>query len=311
MASALSLRNLVKTFANHRAVDDLSLEIAEGTIFGLLGPNGAGKTTTIRMIMDIIRPDSGAIEVLGSPASRVVKSQVGYLPEERNLYRKMTVLEVLTFLGTIKGASIPAARDESRGWLEELGLPEWGERKFEELSKGMQQKVQFVAAVLGKPRVLVLDEPFSGMDPVNQDRFKDVILGLNREGRTIVFSTHQMDTAEKLCHEIALIHRGKVVLAGTLGSVKSRFGRNAVQVEYEGDGAFLRTLPGVAGVDEYAQLTEIRLLPGADPQALLHACVARLRIRRFEVVAPTLHNVFLEQVKDATTVPVVPEAAHA
>ena len=296
MEPAVSLRDLVKTFGPHRAVDGISLEVSRGLIFGLIGPNGAGKTTTIRMILDIIRPDSGEVRVLGLPAGDGARDRIGYLPEERGLYRKTKVLEMLEFQGAIKGASLAAARREAAGWLDRLGLGEWKDRKVEDLSKGMQQKVQFVGAVMGKPELLILDEPFAGLDPVNQNLFKDVMLELNRAGATIVFSTHQMDTAEKLCREIALINRGRIVLGGPLAAVKSRFGKNSVLVEYDGDGHFLRSLPGVARVDDYGQYREVRLRDGADPQALLRALVEKVAVRRFEIVEPTLHNIFIEQV---------------
>ncbi len=293
---ALTLRHLVKTFDAFRAVDDLSLEVPRGHIFGLIGPNGAGKTTIIRMIMDIIRPDAGEIRILGEDIREKVKDRIGYLPEERGLYKKMKVIEMLEFQGSIKGAKPAAARKEAAGWLERLGIGEWKDKKVEELSKGMQQKVQFTAAVLGKPELLILDEPFSGMDPVNQNLFRDIILELARSGGTILFSTHQMDTAERLCREIALINRGGVVLSGALSDVKERFGKNSVLMEVDGDGSFLKAVPGVARVEDSGQYLEIRLEPGADPQRLLKAAVDRMRVRRFEIVAPTLHDIFIELV---------------
>jgi ABC-2 type transport system ATP-binding protein len=296
MEPAVSLRDLVKAFGQHRAVDGISLEVSRGIIFGLIGPNGAGKTTTIRMILDIIRPDSGEIRVLGFPPGGEARDRIGYLPEERGLYRKTKVLEMLEFQGAIRGARPATARREAAQWLERLGLADWKERKVEDLSKGMQQKVQFVGALLGKPELLILDEPFAGLDPVNQNQFKDVMLELNQAGATIIFSTHQMETAERLCREIALINRGRIVLGGPLSSVKARFGKNSVLVEYDGDGAFLRQLPGVARVDDYGGYREVRLHDGADPQSLLRALVAKTAVRRFEIVEPTLHNIFIEQV---------------
>ncbi len=296
MDSAVSLRNLSKTFGQHRAVDGISLEIPRGIIFGLIGPNGAGKTTTIRMILDIIRPDSGEVTVLGLPAGDQVKDRVGYLPEERGLYRKSKVLEMLEYQGSLRGATPAAARKEASEWLDRLSLAEWKGRKVEDLSKGMQQKVQFIGAVLGKPELLILDEPFSGLDPVNQNAFKDLMLELNRNGASIIFSTHQMDTAEKLCKEIALINKGQIVLNGSLSQIKSRFGKNSVMVEFDGDGSFLQDLTGVARVDDYGQYREVRLQDGADPQALLRAAVERVKVRRFEIMEPTLHNIFIEQV---------------
>jgi len=248
------------------------------------------------MIMDIIRPDAGEVRVFGDRLADGTKDRIGYLPEERGLYRKMKVSEMLEFQGAIKGMTPSAARKAGLDGLDRLELGAWKEKKVEELSKGMQQKVQFVAAVMAKPELLILDEPFSGMDPVNQDLFKDEIRGLNRAGTTILFSTHQMDTAEKLCKRIALINHGKIALTGVLSEVKAGFGKNSVLLEFEGDGAFLESLPGVARVDNYGQYQEIRLAEGADPQELLRASVGRLRIRRFEMVSPTLHNIFIELV---------------
>jgi ABC-2 type transport system ATP-binding protein len=301
MEPAISLRGVVKAFGDFRAVDDITLDIPSGGIFGLLGPNGAGKSTTIRMIMDIIRPDTGTISVLGKPSAENVRHNVGYLPEERGLYKKMKVLDVLAFQGSLTGASPKDARVEAKRWLERLEIADWADKKVEELSKGMQQKIQFAAAVLGKPPILILDEPFSGMDPVNQNLFKDQILDLNRQGTTIIFSTHQMETAERLCKEIALINKGRLVLSGPLAKVKEGFGKNSVLLEYDGDGSFLARLPGVARVDEYGSYSEIRLEAGADPQTVFEAVAGRLRVKKFEIVAPTLHNIFIEKVGAAAT----------
>jgi ABC-2 type transport system ATP-binding protein len=310
MDAAIALRGVVKSFGDHRAVDDITLDIPKGEIFGLLGPNGAGKSTTIRMIMDIIRPDSGTIEVLGKPSTENVRHHVGYLPEERGLYRKMKVLDMLSFQGSLTGSSPAAARKEASGWLAKLEIADWADKKVEELSKGMQQKIQFAAAALGKPPILILDEPFSGMDPVNQNLFKDRILELNRDGATIVFSTHQMETAERLCKEIALINKGKLVLSGPLAKLKQGFGKNSILLEYEGDGAFLQALPGVARVDAYGSYSEIRLDAGTDPQTVLQAVAGRLKVAKFEIVAPTLHNIFIEKV-GGTPVPVLERVGDA
>jgi len=296
MGAVVSLDNVAKSFNGHRAIDGLTLEIPEGSIFGLLGRNGAGKTTTIRMIMDIIRPDSGAIRVFGKPMDESIKDRTGYLPEERGLYPKMRVLDMLQFHGTVKNLSPSEAREAASRWLDRLELGDWKSKKVEELSKGMQQKAQFIAAVMAEPELLILDEPFSGMDPVNQDLLKDLILERNRNGCTIVFSTHVMDQAERLCREIALIDHGRAVLNGELAAIKERLGTNAVQVEFDGDGSFLKDLPIVDQVYEYGQYVEIQLRPGADPQDLLQASTASLEIRRFEIMTPTLHNIFIQQV---------------
>jgi ABC-2 type transport system ATP-binding protein len=310
MDTAIALRDVVKEFDGFRAVDGITLDIPAGGIFGLLGPNGAGKSTTIRMIMDIIRPDRGTILVNGRPSPQNVRNQVGYLPEERNVYKKMKVLDVLEFLGSLKGASPRDARAEAKAWLEKLEIADWADKKVEELSKGMQQKIQFAAAVLGKPPILILDEPFSGMDPVNQNLFKDRILELNKLGTTIVFSTHQMETAERLCKSIALINKGQLVLSGPLAKVKEGFGKNSVLIEYDGDGAFLAELPGVARLDGYGSYSEIRLVAGADPQAIFRAVAGRLKVTKFEIVAPTLHNIFIEKV-GATPTPILERVGDA
>ena len=296
MDPALSLSNLEKTFGEHRAVNGLSLDVPTGSIFGLLGRNGAGKTTTIRMIMDIIRPDSGTVRVLGRPLDEPTKDRIGYLPEERGLYPKMKVIEMLEFHGSLKGLARADARKKGAAWLDRMELGEWKTKKVEELSKGMQQKVQFVAAMMNDPDLLILDEPFSGMDPVNQEIFKDLILERNRAGCTIIFSTHVMDSAEKLCKEIALIDHGRPVLTGSIASVKRKFGTNTVQMEFDGDGAFLSGLEGVDRVHDNGQHVEVRLSQSADPQKLLAAAVPRLSIRRFAVMSPTLHSIFIQQV---------------
>jgi ABC-2 type transport system ATP-binding protein len=306
----VELAGVTKAYQSKIAVDSLSLEIEAGQMFGLLGPNGAGKTSSIRMMMGITMPDSGHVRLFGKHFERKSLERVGYLPEERGLYKKMKVLDMLEFLGTLTGSSPGDARRESQGWLERLEIADWAERKIEELSKGMQQKIQFAAAVLGKPEVLILDEPFSGMDPVNQNTFKDAILEINRGGTTIIFSTHQMETAERLCKEIALINKGKLVLSGPLAKVKEGFGKNSLLIEYEGDGAFLEGLPGVARVDAYGSYSEMRLEAGADPQSIFRSVAGRLTVKKFEIVAPTLHNIFIEKV-GATAMPILERVGDA
>ena len=299
METAVSLYDIRKTFGTHKAVDGLSFEIPRGTDFGLLGRNGAGKTTTIRMILDIIRPDSGSIEILGRPMDDTVKDRLGYLPEERGLYPKMKVLDMLEFFGSVKGLKPAEARKRALPWLERLELGEWKDKKVEDLSKGMQQKAQFISTVLAKPDVLILDEPFSGMDPVNQEIFRDILKELGDAGTTLIFSTHVMESAEKLCNQIALIDRGRAVLAGSLRSIKEKFGNNTIQLEFDGDGSFLEGLPGVERMHSYERFVEVNLHEGHTPQQLLEAAVARLQVRRFEVMEPTLHNIFIDQVGNA------------
>ncbi len=296
MDAAVVLNDIRKTFGTHRAVDGLSFEIPRGTVFGLLGRNGAGKSTTIRMIMDIIRPDSGSIEILGRPMDGSVKDRLGYLPEERGLYPKMKVLDMLEFFGSVKGLKPAEARRRALPWLERLELADWKDKKVEDLSKGMQQKAQFITTILNEPDVLILDEPFSGMDPVNQEIFRNLLLEISQSGTTLIFSTHVMESAERLCNQIALIDRGRAVLSGSLSSIKRKFGSNTVQLEFDGDGAFLATLPGVVKVHRSKRFVEINMADGEDPQRLLEAAAARLSVRRFEVMEPTLHNIFIDQV---------------
>jgi ABC-2 type transport system ATP-binding protein len=296
MPIAVSIKRVRKAYEEHVAVRDVSFDIERGSVYGLLGPNGAGKTTTIRMLMDIIRPDSGTIEIFEQPPRGVVLDRVGYLPEERGLYKKMKVIDVLVFLAGLKGVCREEAVRRADEWLGRVGLSEWRSRKVEELSKGMAQKVQFISTLLARPELLILDEPFSGLDPVNTNQLKDLFLDVNRGGTTIVFSTHLMESAEKLCRSICLINKGSVVLEGPLAELKSRYGRNNVLLEFEGDGSFLRTLPVVRSVDDYGPYVEVSLTDGADPQILLKAAADRLKIRRFEIVVPTLHNIFISLV---------------
>ena len=293
---AIVLKGIRKAFAGHVAVKDLSLEVPRGSVFGLLGPNGAGKTTTLRMVMNILGPDAGEVEILGQPADHASRDRIGYMPEERGLYPRMVLEEQLVFMAAIKGVGGKEAQRRLGPWLERLGLADWRKKKTNELSKGMQQKAQFIATVLHEPDVLIMDEPMSGLDPVGMDVMRDVMLDLRRKGTTIVLSSHQMDTVERLCDRVALIDRGQKVLDGSVAEVKSRHGKNTVVLAYDGDGAFLGSLPGVAKVTDFGQYVEVRLQDGADPQPLLREAVARLRLRRFEIVEPSLHDIFVETV---------------
>jgi len=293
---AIRLSGVGKSYAGHVAVEGLSLSVARGATFGLLGPNGAGKTTTLRMIMNVLGPDTGTIEILGRPASQEGRDRLGYMPEERGLYPRMVVEEQLLFFAELKGVPRREAAQRLRPWLERLGLAEWRHRKLNELSKGMQQKAQFIATVLHDPEVLILDEPLSGLDPVGVNLMLDVFLDLRRRGKTVVLSSHQMETVERLCDSIALIDRGRKVLDGAVSEVKSRHGKNTIVLAYEGDGAFLPTLPGVAKVSDSGRYVEIRMSEGADAQAILREAAARLKVSRFEVVEPSLHDIFVAQV---------------
>jgi ABC-2 type transport system ATP-binding protein len=293
---AIRLTGVRKTFAGHVAVRDLSLEIPRGSVFGLLGPNGAGKTTTLRMVMNIFAPDEGRIEIGGRPADVAARDHIGYMPEERGLYPRMVLREQLLFLAEIKGAPRREAAQRVGGWLERLGLAEWGERRTNELSKGMQQKAQFIATVLHEPDVLILDEPMSGLDPVGMDLMREVLLDERRKGTTLVVSSHQMETVERICDRVALLNRGEKILDGPVAAVKAQHGRNSLVLSFDGDGSFLASLPGVLRLSDFGRYVEIRLEDGADPQAVLHAAAARLRVSRFEIVEPSLHDIFVERV---------------
>jgi ABC-2 type transport system ATP-binding protein len=294
---AVALLGITKAYEGHLAVNDLSLTIARGSVYGLLGPNGAGKTTTLRMVMNILAPDAGEVRLLGQPADQSVRDRVGYLPEERGLYPRMLVEDQLVFFAAIKGLERAEALRRIGPWLERLGLADWRRRKVNELSKGMQQKVQLVATVLHEPDILILDEPLSGLDPLGADLVRDVLLDQRRQGRTLVLSSHQMETVERLCDAITLINGGRKLLEGRVSDVKSRFGKSAVVLAYEGDGAFLAGLPGVAQLTDFGRYVELRLQPGADPQDILRQATPRLRVSRFEIVEPSLRDIFVERVR--------------
>ncbi len=296
MNHTLELRRVTKRYDKFVAVDDLSLTIEKGSVFGLLGPNGAGKTSTIRMMMGITMPDSGEVIVFGEPFKRAHLDRIGYLPEERGLYKKMKLGEQLAFLAELKGVPSPEANRRARHWCERLELTAWIDKKVEELSKGMQQKVQFIAGILHDPEFLILDEPFSGLDPANAVVLKDVLLELKGAGKTILFSTHRMDQVERLCDSISLVNQGRVVLEGELREIKSRFGRNHVQLEYEGNGDFLQQSELVQSFNNYGNYVEVRLAPGADAQELLKMVVTRSRVNKFELMEPSLEEIFIDTV---------------
>jgi ABC-2 type transport system ATP-binding protein len=302
MAFTLELDGVTKAFDEFVAVDKLSFNIPEGEIFGLLGPNGAGKTSTIRMMIGITVPDSGAVRVFGQPLSRLLLDRVGYLPEERGLYKKMKIMENLVFLAQLKGIAVPEATRRAHEWLERLDLARWGNSKVEELSKGMQQKVQFIAAVIHEPDFMILDEPFSGLDPAGSLVLKDVLLDLKKQGKTILFSTHRMDTVERLCDSICLVNQGRSVLLGVLREIKASYGRSSVQLEYEGELPLLTDPTLVASSNDFGNYVELRLAPGADPQELLEVAMRTARIRKFELVEPSLEEIFLDTVQSTKAV---------
>ena len=293
---ALVLAEVSKSFGAVRAVDGLSARVPAGSIYGFLGPNGAGKTTTIRMIMNIIYPDSGTVEVLGNGSVAAVKDRIGYMPEERGLYRKMKVRSVLSYLGSLKGMTRGELAGRIPQWLDRVGLGEWANKRVDELSRGMQQKLQFVATVLNDPDLLILDEPFSGLDPVNLDLLKEIILAMKGEGRTVIFSTHVMEQAEKLCDFILLINEGRKVIDGTLSEIQSQYESDVVSVELEGDTAFVDELPMVERTRRVNRRLEVALTEGADAQEFLRALIERAPVRAFEVKVPSLHEIFISLV---------------
>ncbi|MDX2208004.1 MAG: ATP-binding cassette domain-containing protein [Gemmatimonadales bacterium] len=302
---AVLFQGVTKRFSGHVAVKQLSMSVPAGGIFGLLGPNGAGKSTAIRMMMDIIEADEGSITVLGSKASaRDLSDRVGFLPEERGLYKKMRVLDQLAFFGEVKGMSRSQARKRGGAWLERLGLGAWTGKKIEDLSKGMQQKVQFAGTLLHDPELVVLDEPFSGLDPVNSQVMKDVVVELAQQGRTILFSTHIMEQAERMCDHIVIIARGEKVVDGSLSAIKAEFGGRHVALGFSRDkeraARVLADRRLVAKLDDYGATAELELAAGAEAEALLAALVeSGVGLKRFEVVEPSLQSIFITKVGDA------------
>lgn len=297
----VEIRNVMKRFNEFVAVNNLSFEVRQGSIFGLLGPNGAGKTTSIRMILNIFAPDEGEILVLGKHVSPELQQRIGYLPEERGLYKKMKVGEQIVFFANLKGVATSTAQKRVDEWLERMKLSEWKNKNAVELSKGMQQKVQFIATVLHEPELLILDEPFSGLDPVSVDLLKGVILDLKSQGKTIIFSTHQMEQVEQMCDEICLINHGTKVLSGSVREVKRRFGRNTIVMDFEGNDSFI-TDELIKRHKRLANHSEMVLQDGADPQEVLRRAVAAgVRVNRFEMVEPSLNEIFIESVTGKTS----------
>jgi ABC-2 type transport system ATP-binding protein len=297
MEHALTLNGVTKRFGSIVAVDDVSLAIPRGCIYGFIGQNGAGKTTTIRMVMSIFYPDAGAISVLGHPNAEEVKDRLGYLPEEKGLYKKMRVAEIIAYFGRLKGMNARDSKRRAHDLLARFGLAERAGARCEALSKGMSQKVQVLGTIVHDPELVILDEPFSGLDPLNRELMRDTILDMKREGRTVIFSTHEMEMAERLCDFIFMIHKGRKVLDGPLAQIKSA-GTHGLQIDYDGDGAVLRDLPGVQRVNDSGKSAEVFLRPGTDPQHVLAALVGRVAIRRFDIREPSLHEIFVRTVGD-------------
>jgi ABC-2 type transport system ATP-binding protein len=294
--SVLTIDHVYKSFNDVHAVQDLSMELPQGEIFGLLGPNGAGKTTTIRMIMDIIIPDRGKILINGKPNSQKQLDQVGYLPEERGLYPKMKVVEQLSFLAEMKGLKSSQSRDKIQSWLTRFQLAEWTNKKVEELSKGMQQKIQFIATIIHEPSLIILDEPFSGLDPVNTDLIKDIMLEQKKNGATIIFSTHMMEQVEQLCDSICLIDHGKAMLNGELRKIKKQFGRNSIRMEYEGDAKFINNAKLVKSYKTHDTFLEIFPAEKVTIKQILQEAIKEVEISKFEIMEPSLHEIFIETV---------------
>jgi ABC-2 type transport system ATP-binding protein len=295
----LEVNNICKSFGELKAVNDVSFSIEEGHVFGLLGPNGAGKTTTIRMIMNIIIPDSGKIAVMGEDDARKINNMIGYLPEERGIYRKMKLGEVLHFLGELKSMKRSTAEKEMNYWLDRLGLMEWKKKKIEELSKGMQQKLQFIATIIHKPKLLILDEPFLGLDPLNASMIKEIIMEQKKAGTTIIFSTHQMESAEKLCDEIMLINKGQNILSGNIHQLKEGFGKRNIHLKYDGDDKFLDENDKILKHDNFGNYVEVQLVDNADAQEFLKEISQKVAVKKFEIVEPSLNDIFIESVKNS------------
>jgi ABC-2 type transport system ATP-binding protein len=288
---AIRISHVTRSFGSVTAVDDLSLTVPKGSIYGFIGPNGSGKTTTMRMIVNIFYPDSGEIRLFGDGLPENSSDLIGYLPEERGLYQKMTVQALLEFYGELRSAH--GVKAEVATWLERLGLADRAADKTETLSKGMSQKVQFIATVIPEPKLLILDEPFSGLDPVSADAIRAAILDLRRRGVTVILSTHDMHLAESLCDYILMIFRGRKVLDGTLAEIQDRYGEDTIRVTAEGGVAAVRDLPGVEQIRDLGQVQELRLQRGADPQEALRALVERARVTSFSLGKPSLHDIFM------------------
>ena len=309
--TAVSLINLTKTFGSHKAVDDVSLDVPAGSCYGFIGPNGSGKSTTLRMIMRILSQDSGDVVVLGGKNTARPDDRVGYLPEERGLYKQMKVADVLKFYAAIKGAQ--TSKSEIMTWLDNLGLADWHDKKIEQLSKGMSQKVQFIATVISKPKVVLLDEVFSGLDPVNREVMTEQIVDLRRSGTTVIFSTHDMSTAEAMCDRVFMIYKGKKVLDNTLDAIRTEYGTDTARVVVDGaDGDEMGRIAGVAQVRDMGRVQELRLEKNIDEQQVLAGLMELGQVRRFELTQPSLHDIFVRIAKPAAedlSVPAAPAVA--
>lgn len=289
--SAITIENVSKRFGSTLAVDGLSLSVPTGCVYGFIGPNGSGKTTTIRMIMNILQPDSGSIHVFGERIRRSDSDRIGYMPEERGLYTRMKVGELLRFYGEMKSGK--DVKNEVSDWLERLELSDWADKKLEALSKGMGQKVQFIATVVSNPEIVILDEPFTGLDPVNAEAIKEAVLGLQAKGTTVIFSTHDMNVAEQMCDFIFMIFKGHKVLDGTLSEIQDEYGNDTIRIKTEAGSELLKSLDAVEKIRDLGQSQELRLKKNADPQRLLAEVVSKTSVSHFELVKPSLHDIFI------------------
>lgn len=292
----INVENVTKAFGKNTAVNDVSFTVEKGRIFGLLGPNGAGKTTTIRMINNILAPDSGTITINGQIASPETQKMIGYMPEERGLYKKMKVGEQLLYLTQLKGMGTSAAKKAIDFWLDRFEASDWKKKEVGELSKGMSQKIQFIATIAHDPDIYIFDEPFSGLDPINSETLKEVIIGLKDQGKTILFSTHRMEQVEQMCDDICLFNKGKAVLQGNLRDVKASFGENTINLEFDGDGSFLDQLSDVRINNRSTNFAEIRVLNGQSMQDILKLAMEHAEIHKFERVQPSLNEIFISTV---------------
>lgn len=289
----LEVNDISKSFGDIKAVDSISFKVEQGHIYGVLGPNGAGKTTTIRMIMNILIPDSGSILLFDQKMSDALKSRIGYLPEERGLYQKMKVGELLKFMGELRGLTVNEAKTKGNEWLSKFDLAEWAEKQVEELSKGMQQKLQLISTFIHAPDLIILDEPFSGLDPVNVNLVKNIMLELKEQGKAIMFSTHIMEAAEKICDEILMINHGEKALDGELQQIQTKHGKNSLHLEYEGDGAFIKSLPMIDKFDDYGNYIEVQLKDSFKPNDFLKAVIDKVQVSKMQSQKSSLNEIFI------------------
>ena len=295
----LVVKKLTKIYKNVTAVNDLSFTVNEGKIFGLLGPNGAGKTTTIRTVLNIIKPTSGEISFFDQLITRNFLNEIGYLPEDRGLYKKSRVNEIILYFASLKNMPHTKARKQSDYWLNKLEIKQYKDRRIEELSKGNQQKVQFIISIIHNPRLLILDEPFSGFDPINQQIIRETILSFVNEGKLIILSTHMMDIAERMCSDILLLNKGKEVVSGPLSQLKKNFGANMVELGFEGNIDAIKNLSYVKSIDNYNNYAEIQLNDSIEPYVFLRDVANKMKVNHFRIIEPTLNKIFIDMIKQS------------